>query len=186
MFINLVESISKNLGYSDIQLVDPNSQDVKTGNKSFGLQSLVQGGIPSVICGLYNYTRSVEGVDDIANGNHPEGWFKTIFGDKSDELAHHVADYAGTAMDSTTTEMEHISNEAVRAVRQAVASGKATDAGALLSDERNNTLLYLPASLHIGEILGNNNLDDQTHKMQGPVSSFLQNIEKHFNSNSNA
>ncbi len=124
-------------------------------------------------------------IDDIANATHSEGWFKTIFGKKSDEVVEHISEYSGTALTSTRTELEHISNEAVRSIRKALTSGHYSNIATLLSDERNNTLLYLPASLQIGEILGNDNLDDRTHKMEGPVSSFLNNIEKHFNSNAN-
>ena len=44
-----------------------------------------------------------------------------------------------------------------------------------------DTLLYLPPSLELGTILKNNNLDDRTGKMEGPVSTFMHKVEKAFN-----
>jgi hypothetical protein len=44
------------------------------------------------------------------------------------------------------------------------------------SDQRNNILLYLPAELRMGELLHDNTLDDNTNKMEGPISSLMQSI----------
>lgn len=40
----------------------------------------------------------------------------------------------------------------------------------------NNILLYLPPTLHIGELLHDNTLDDNTNKMEGPISSLINRI----------
>jgi hypothetical protein len=44
-----------------------------------------------------------------------------------------------------------------------------------------DTLLYLPPSLDLGTIFKNNNLDDRTGKMEGPISSLMHSVEKAFN-----
>ena len=44
------------------------------------------------------------------------------------------------------------------------------------SGQKNNILLYLPAVLNIGELLNDSTLDDKTNKMEGPLSSLMQNI----------
>jgi hypothetical protein len=48
------------------------------------------------------------------------------------------------------------------------------------SNQRNNILLYLPAELKMGELLHNDTLDDNTNKMEGPVSSLMQSIGSAF------
>jgi hypothetical protein len=36
--------------------------------------------------------------------------------------------------------------------------------------------LYLPEALHMGDLLHDDTLDDNTNKMEGPVSSLMRNI----------
>jgi hypothetical protein len=49
-----------------------------------------------------------------------------------------------------------------------------------MSGQRDNILAYLPAGLHIGELLHDPTIDDNTNKMEGPVSSFMHKIENIF------
>jgi hypothetical protein len=45
-------------------------------------------------------------------------------------------------------------------------------------------LLYLPPSLQLGDLLENNNLDDRTGKMEGPISNLMHRVERSFNTSS--
>ena len=47
--MNIVETIAKSLGYSDIQKIDPNTQKVTDGAASHGTNSLGQATIPTVL-----------------------------------------------------------------------------------------------------------------------------------------
>jgi hypothetical protein len=44
--------------------------------------------------------------------------------------------------------------------------------------------LYLPAALQIGQLLANDDLDDRTHKMEGPISNLMHSFEKRFSGDS--
>ena len=73
--------------------------------------------------------------------------------------------------------MNAIANETVKVVKENLAA----DAGIIevknfFNDQRNNILLYLPAELKMGELLHDNTLDDNTNKMEGPISSLMQSI----------
>jgi hypothetical protein len=49
-----------------------------------------------------------------------------------------------------------------------------------MSDQRHHILVYLPASLQLGELLNDSGMDDQTNKMEGPISNLVHNIENKF------
>lgn len=51
----------------------------------------------------------------------------------------------------------------------------------IVAQNKPDILMYLPPSLELGTILRNNNLDDRTGKMEGPVSSLMHKMEKTFN-----
>ena len=48
------------------------------------------------------------------------------------------------------------------------------------SNQKNNILLYLPAALNMGDLLHDASLDDNTNKMEGPISSLMQSIGSAF------
>jgi hypothetical protein len=182
--INLVESIQKNLGFSALYKVDPNTQDIDKKEKSFGTNSLAQAAIPAVLCGLFNYILQPGGNDNIALLKGNVKWLPLFFGNKENEVVERIANYAGVSATNATPEMEHIADEAVRLVKENVAGKPDTELKSFSIEHKNDALLYLPAALQLGELLGNNNLDDRTHKMEGPISSLMHSFEKHFSSDS--
>jgi hypothetical protein len=77
--------------------------------------------------------------------------------------------------------MNAIANEAVHVVK----ANLPADAGIkevkdFFSNQRNDILLYLPAGLKMGELLHDNTLDDDTNKMEGPISSLIKSIGSAF------
>lgn len=183
MSINLVDTIRKNLGYSEMHKVDPNIQEVKTDERSFGANSIAQAAIPAILCGLYNESQSEDPEDRKLWENNDAKWMEYLFGDKKKEVIQKIADYAGSNPETIEHEMEHIAHEAVRVIQQNVADKNDPNAiRNFLTGQRDTILLYLPASLQIGTLLNNSAMDDRTNKMEGPVSSFMHKIEKQFNS----
>jgi hypothetical protein len=49
-----------------------------------------------------------------------------------------------------------------------------------MSGQRDNILVFLPGPLQLGEMLHDDTLDDNTNKMEGPVSSLMHKIENIF------
>lgn len=177
---NLVESIQKNLGYATLHKVDPNTQDIEEKEKSFGNNSLAQAGIPVVLSGLFNYVLQPEG-GNISLLPENVKWLPLLFGDKLNEIIERIATYAGTSISNAKGELEHMADEAVRLLKKNILVENDMRALKKFSmDHKNDVLSYLPGALQTGEILGNNSLDDRTHKMEGPVSGLMHAIEKHF------
>jgi hypothetical protein len=178
---SLLESIQKNLGYQPLQKIDPNTQDVKPDEKNLGMGSLPQAAIPAVTCGILNGLQSEEGARIILHEENTN-WLQSIFGKKTEELIKRVADYAGTGLEYTKTEIMHIANEAIRIVRDSLDGAKDQEAiYHYAAEQKNESLLYLPAMLHLGDLVNNNLLDDRTHQMEGPISSLMHSIENKFN-----
>jgi lysozyme family protein len=77
--------------------------------------------------------------------------------------------------------MEAIATEAVKQSRTNLsAPANEKEVKAFLNDQKSTILLYLPAALNMGTLLNDNVLDDQTNKMQGPLSSLIQSIGNAF------
>jgi len=156
---------------------------VREDQKVHGTDSLAQAAIPTVLVGLYNNLQTEESASKILDGDSVN-WLTTIFGNKTDSVIDKIAAYAKTAPSSVKQEAEHIANEAVRVVRQQISDHhNFTAIQAFVKENRTDTLKYLPAALQIGDLVNNNNIDDRTNKMEGPVSNFMHKLEKTFNSN---
>ncbi|MBS1597730.1 MAG: hypothetical protein JST75_05865 [Bacteroidetes bacterium] len=180
--INIIDSITKNLGYNQLRKVDPNTQDIKDDEKVHGTDSLAQAAIPAVLIGLFNRLQDTESAAKIIEGDSIN-WMSEIFGNKTDMVIDKIAAYAKAAPASTKQECEHIAHEAIRLMRQNISGHENFAAvSAFVKQQRTEVLKYLPAALQIGDLVNNNNIDDRTNKMEGPISDFMHTLEKAFNS----
>jgi hypothetical protein len=174
---NLVETIQRNLQYPVLHKVDPNIQDVKNRGTD-SLELLAQAAIPAVLTGLYKLSRNDEGCTTIMIGDRVEDALGLIFHGKEEQLVEKIAQYADVSTNQAEGHLENISDESIRLVRE-MNSGK-KDPKQLkhfMNDQRHNILVYLPAELHMGDLLKDETLDDRTNKMEGPVSNFMHKIE---------
>jgi len=179
----LINSIAKNLGFQELQKVDPNTQEVRDDKTIHGADSLAQAAIPTVLIGIFNNLESENTAATLMQGESVN-WLNTIFGNTTDQVVDKIAAYSKTAPESAKHEIEHIATEAIRVVRQNISQpNDFTAVQAFVKANRVDVLKYLPAALQIGDLVRNNNIDDRTNKMEGPVSNFMHTLEKTFNSN---
>ncbi len=185
--MNIAETIQKNLGYGSIQKVDPNSQEVPEKEAVHGNAALAQAAIPSILLGLYNRLEKEPDAALWLSGNQPTGnLLEKIFGKAYEDVVEHVSMYSRVPDKNAEQEMEHIASECVRVIRDHISDlGNEDKISAFVAKHKLEVLHYLPASLQMGTLLGNNNLDDRTNKMEGPVSSLMNRMEKQFNSSEN-
>lgn len=176
MVTNLVDAIQKNLGYPPLEKVDPNSQEIKGAKKMSSAQKLPQAAIPAVLAAMIKYSDGTDGIN-LLTLHENRNWLGTFYSRKEKEAIKKVADYAGVGMDEAQRNMEDISNEAVRLVRESVKNADAEKLRSYMNSQRHSILSHLPAVLKIGDTLNEETFDDRTNKMEGPVSSFLHKIE---------
>jgi len=176
MVTNLVDAIQKNLGYPPLEKVDPNSQEIKGAKKMSSAQKLPQAAIPAVLAAMIKYSDGPDGIN-VLTLNENKNWLETFYSGKQQEAIKKVADYAGVNPDEAQRNMEDISNEALRLVKESVKSADAEKLRSYMNSQRHTILSHLPAVLKIGDTLNEETFDDRTNKMEGPVSSFLHKIE---------
>ena len=181
MSINLLETIQQNLGYPALQKIDPNTQQVVENNKTPDEHKFSQAALPAVLTALYKYVQSDAGAEDFLRGDNSSNWVSKIFDDNKKEAIQKISAYAKQSNHDPVAKMNAIANEAVKVVKENIsADAVIKEVKTFFSNQTNNILLYLPAELNMGELLHDSTLDDKTNKMEGPISSLMQNIGSAF------
>ena len=178
MAANLVEVIQLNLKYPELKKIDPNIQDISRKETQSSVELLAQAGIPAVLTGLFQLSRNEEGCLRILNSVNGDDSLSILFNGKENAVAEKVAGYADVSVNQAEGHLENIADEALRLAKELV--GDKADPHKLklyMNDQRHSILVYLPASLNLGDLLKDESLDDKTNKMEGPVSNFMHTIE---------
>ncbi len=181
MSINLLETVQQNLGYPALQKIDPNTQQVILDDKTPAEDKFSQAAIPAVLTALYRYVQTDEGATAFLRGNNSTNWVGQIFDDNKKEVVQTISAYAKQSSADPVEKINAIATEAAKVVKENLSS----DAGVkevklFFSNQKNNILLYLPAALNMGDLLHDASLDDNTNKMEGPISSLMQSIGSAF------
>jgi len=173
--MDLLETVQKNLGYEPLKKVDPNTQEINYAGAMTADQKLAQAAIPAVLAALIKYSDSPDGINIMTNGN--DKWLNRLYTGKDKYVVKQVADYAGVSEEKAANTMEKIAQESVSVVRQNVKDRNAEKLRSYMNSQRHGILNHLPAVLKIGDLLNEENFDDRTNKMEGPVSSMMHKIE---------
>ena len=175
-----VHNIQERMGFPPLQKIDANTGDVKDQHQD-GRQRLGQAAIPAALAILAKYAASESGLQRLSAGPVDTNWLKEILGTERHAVVRRVAEYAGADPATASRTMQ----EAIQlAVHQGVHLNEANEASpaqqAFYAGLLTEALTYLPAAVPIGKAMEDNTLDDQTHKMEGPLSSLAHKIENVF------
>ncbi len=183
MSFNLVETLQQNLGYPQLQKIDPNTQLVTENETGLAEDKLSQAAIPAVLSGLYRYVQKDEGAEEILQVANSSMWINKFFDAEKKTVVQTISDYSSQSHEEVELQMNAIANEAVKLIKENLAgNADRKEVKLFLSNQKNDILLYLLPALNMGLLLHDNTLDDNTHKMQGPVSGLIQNIGALFSS----
>jgi len=181
MSTNLLEQIQENLQYPPLQKIDPNTQEVKADDSTPNEHRFSQAAIPAILTGLYKYVSTYEGAETILRGDNSTNWVSRIFADTKSEVVQKVASYSFMPVGDTESSMNNIAREAVRLTREDLKENATRmDVKKFLFAQRDTILLYLPEALHMGQLLHDTTVDDNTNKMEGPVSSLMHKLGSAF------
>ena len=162
-----------------MQKIDPNTQETADQGTAIGNSALAQAGIPAILLGIYN---RLESDPEISVLEQEGDLLEKIFGRSKNLVVSKISEYSKNNDQHDVQQLEHIASESLRVLKEAL--GNKTDEASIrnfVSKNKPDTLVYLPPSLELGKVFQNNNLDDRTGKMEGPVSSLMRNVEKAFN-----
>ncbi len=181
MAINLLETVQKNLGYPALQKIDPNTQVVKEDDKTPDEDKFSQAAIPAILTAFYKYVQTDDGAADFLRGDYSTDWVNKIFQDNKRDVVKTISSYSMQSGAAPVARMNDIADETVRVTKENLpADAGIKDVKLFFSNQRNNILLYLPAALHMGDLLHDDTLDDNTNKMEGPISSLMHSIGSAF------
>lgn len=176
MSVNILEKIQEILGYPKIQNIDPNTQLVAAHEDKFS-----QAAIPAVLTGLYRYAQKDEGAAEVLQVVTSTAWLNKFFDADKHTVVQTIADYGMQSFEETETQMNTIANEAVKLVKENLGDNAGIkEVKAFLLNQRNNILSHLLPALNMGRFLHDGTLDDNTNKMEGPISSLIKNIGSAF------
>lgn len=180
---NILELIAQNLGYPELEKVDPNSQEPKKPGHN-PEQIIAQGAIPAVLAAIYKLTRNKEGCALLLNSSPTfDDLLHNIFMGNEQEAIRKVGGYAGISESEAESRMEEVAEETMNIIRKTSGNkGTPESVRKYLDEQRHAILVYLPAALKMGDVLQDETMDDRTNKMEGPVSNLMHNIEKKFSS----
>lgn len=177
MSINLLESIQQNLSYPPLQKIDTASGEIKEQANAPQEDKFSQAAIPAILTAFYRYVQSDEGAVNILQQQTAYNWIAVIFDDNKKEVIQKITAYAKQSNEDPLSKMNAIANEAVKLTKNNLsADAGIKDVKLFFASQKNEILLYLPPGLHMGELLHDNTLDDNTNKMEGPVSSLMNSI----------
>lgn len=162
-----------------LRKIDPNTQEITGDPVDMGNTALAQAGIPAILLGIYN---GLESEPDLNTLLADQGrTLDKIFGKNKEIIIKKITDYSKIKDGHSSQELEHIASEAIRVIKEKVGENASeSHIRNFVSMNKPDALLYLPPSLDLGTILQNNNLDDRTGKMEGPVSTMMHRVEKIF------
>lgn len=181
MSVNLIKTVQENLGFPPLKKIDPNSQESSISDDKEIINKFSQAAIPAVLTALYRYSQTDEGAGEILEIKNSDNWVNKIFDDNRREAIEKISSYAQQSNEDPVAQMNAIANEAVKVCKENLPANAAVkEVKDFFSNQVNNILPYLPVELKMGQLLHDNTLDDNTNKMEGPISSLMNSIGSAF------
>ena len=181
MSVNLIKTIQENLGFRPLEKVDPNTQQPVADKDENVTINFSQAAIPAVCTALYRFVQTDEGASEFLNIKNSDNWVAKIFDDNRKEVIQKISAYAQQSNVDGVAKMNEIANEAVKVAKENLSENAGIkEVKDFFSGQVKDILLYLPAELKMGELLHDNTLDDNTNKMEGPISSLMHSIGSAF------
>jgi hypothetical protein len=181
MSVNLIKTIQENMGFPPLKKVDPNTQQPVADKDGDIAHNFSQAAIPAVLTALYRFVQTDEGAAEVLSIKNSDNWVAKIFDDNRKEAIQKISAYAQQSNEDAVAKMNEIANEAVKVAKENLpANAGIKDVKDFFSGQVKDIVLYLPAELKMGELLHDNTLDDNTNKMEGPISSLMQSIGSAF------
>ncbi len=176
MSVNLSQQVQQQLGYPALEKIDPNVQAENGQQLAFS-----QAAIPAVLTALYKYVQSDTGAEDVLRGGESTGWVRKIFHGNDAAAVEKIRSYAGSDVVNAEAKMDAIAYTAIKIMLQNLTDGNGIkEVKTFFLNQRNNILPYLAPQLSLGSLLHDDTIDDNTNKMEGPVSSLMNSIGSAF------
>jgi hypothetical protein len=179
MSTHIIDLMAKKEGMVTLPKVDPNTQSISPKDEEI-TYLLPQAAIASVLAAFYKYSRDENNAATILQSNDIMEWPDKLFGHNKSNLVVKIAAYAGVSSAQAKTKINKVIADFIQVLKEVATEDTGKSVKNILTAERSNILLHLPAVLGIGKMIDDTTLDDRTNKMEGPVSGLMHKIEKTF------
>ncbi len=179
---NIVTALQEKMGFAPFEKIDPNAPQ---GKRELWLAKdanhFTQVAAITVLVGIYEMGSKPAGAASLMNSANSGNILSVIFGDKKSEVVWAVSRYGDENIDTTSDEMSSIAATAITMIKSSVGEKAEDDkVAAFIAAQRHHILVHLPPDLHLGNIVNDNAIDDETNKMEGPVSAMVHFFEDLF------
>jgi hypothetical protein len=175
--MNLLETVQQNLNYPVLQKIDTTTSKIVDDITTPEQDKFSQAAIPAVLTALYKYVQSDAGAEALILADEGTKWITLLFDEHKKDAIQMIASYSKQSNEDPLHKMNIIATEAVKITKQNIGDkANIQDVKLYYKGQKNDILLYLLPELKMGELLNDGTLDDNTHKMEGPISSFMQNL----------
>ncbi len=178
--MNLPTQLQEYLNYPKLQMIDANTslpEDETTFN------ALTQAVLITFLAGLYKVTRTKESAAVINRQINAQQLLTAIFTNE-DEVVNAVTAFTNQPNNIVKEKLLEVSTGYLAFVQLQTPGTdeiqKEDHLYNLMTAQRNEILKYLPPGLKLGDLLNDQALEDNTNKMEGPVSSLMHKIENAF------
>lgn len=179
MSTTIIDMMANKEGMDTLPKVDPNTQS-NSSEEGPEVNLLSQAAITSVLAAFYKYSRDENSAEAILQANEIMEWPDKLFGHNKSNLVVKIASYAGVSAAQAKAKVIKVIADFIQVIKEVINDNAGKSVKSVLTEERNNILLHLPAVLGIGKMIDDTTLDDRTNKMEGPVSGLMHAIEKTF------
>ena len=180
MSINIAEEVQKRLQFSPLKKIDPNTENKQQETKEM-IFPVTQAAIMAALVGLYKITRTTEGSVHLLLAGKTSSWLENVYGDNLQATFDHVAGYTSAPVAEVEKLVRKAADTSALILHEQMAGNISAESFTnFMSGQRDNILVFIPAGLHLGELLHDTTIDDSTNKMEGPVSSIMHKIENIF------
>ena len=179
--MNIPEQLQQKLNYPPLQVIDANT-GLPENEAQF--DELRQSVLITFLAGLYKSTRTKEGAFLISSQITATALLSSIFVNQ-EAITEQIASNTNQTFDLVKTKLEEVATGFLSIDEyksNATATNEDDNFKTLLTSQRHEILRYLPGKLKIGDLLNDESLEDNTNKMEGPVSSLMHKIENAFSS----
>ena len=179
--MNIPEQLQQLLNYPVLQVINPN-----TGlpDNTAEFDALSQSTLITFLAGLYKATRTKEGSFLVQSQESATDLLSSIFA-KEEDITAKIALFTNQTTANVKVKLNEIATGFL-SIKEPIGidtdTSKDDNLKTLLTSQRHEILRYLPGNLKIGNLLNDLSLEDNTNKMEGPVSSLMHKIESIFSS----
>ncbi len=177
--MNLPQQLQEYLKYPALQIIDANT-GLPADGKAF--DALGQSVLITFLAGLYKATRIKENAVVLSSQTNATQLINTIFNNEG-EVLHTIAGYTNEPINIVKVKLAEVSHSYITFLQENATADETKKEGYLqnmMTGQRSEILKYVPGGLKLGDLLNDPSLEDNTNKMQGPISTLMHKIENVF------